>query len=961
MRGRGSAALLLLLSVSASAVGIRRGGVGGGWSGRAAAERLQKAWGGGGAAPAPPSFADARSAAERVQKSWILGVPAAEPHSGEATGPVTLDPEGAQHDENEYPDMGEGEAVSQGMSAEAEARGELADALMAGDTRSPTNVRLFNTLFSSQDSTEMASPDEVGGGHDSLGDSTPDAVGAFPSENAIQNSMAKVTQTQQQLAAVQEQAAQGSSIARAAALGSAAAGFDQYVKTINALKNVSKVVSKAEMKEKEFKKRLANSGQKVLVSEDFIGPTTSGWGAVTMHMKKLPGGLDRNIPVELLEKDKSLSVTDTALKGKVWYWKVPKESSKGKAWLGSMQDAMDGKLIFEMNQSPVGLNEILPSEGNKESTSSRVGAYDTFADIILHGGQGERAKWTLGFYLSRYALTNVQPSSNTWTKYEVPLGPVAGDPVTGNPWVIKTEAFDMDASETHFKDVLGNVDTMLIRGRYQTGTETTKIRNVMIVGCPKRCENGAEVLRDRCVCKCKKGYIGDRCETQASNDFENLGKKGQGSGKCLTLCRPKLKATRSGQVTYLECSQKHNTNFYPSAQPIAMFTPCSGESNQLWHYDGDSKKGDRYRSVALPGFCLAQANAVATKGAADMGFNMPTAPGLSVEMCSNENPANIFKQTPVRSMEKGVDRFSTEVYYKETKTTSTLCIAPHFPWENGCADVQCSMDGSDASIRQAVLKDCDGSSNENRFYFGASRYLAQREEEAKGDKAAAASLVQSADIPREMKIKNAEKDIAAKQAKLQALEAEYAASPDGIAEERIPKAKKALAAAEEDQEKLKSKELAVKKGSSNEYEQKAIKKTDQEKADVQERSVKSSQAAFRTNQTTQSEIAATRTRIALLEGRLGLGSGSGSGSGGGSGDGEGSGSPATTLTVEDRAALETELSELQSKLDRLMGAVGSGSGSATLETNAVLPQFADVDASTLETLQHVELLDEHYD
>ena len=114
--------------------------------------------------------------------------------------------------------------------------------------------------------------------------------------------------------------------------------------------------------------------------------------------------------------------------------------------------------------------------------SKKLQQYETFADVILHGGSGQRSKWTLGFYFNRYGLTRKQPSSSTWTRYEVPLSPVAGDPTLGAPWVVKTNAFDMDASESHFENVLGNLDTILIRGRYQTGTETTKIRNIFITG-----------------------------------------------------------------------------------------------------------------------------------------------------------------------------------------------------------------------------------------------------------------------------------------------------------------------------------------------------------------------------------------------------------------------------------------------------------------------------------------------
>merc|ERR1719271_1127367 len=130
-----------------------------------------------------------------------------------------------------------------------------------------------------------------------------------------------------------------------------------------------------------------------------------------------------------------------------------------------MKAVLEGMLVFEMKQSKLDKNEVVPSEGASISNSEKVKAYKTFADVVLHGGAGKRLKRTLGFYFNRYPLTNMQPSSSTWTKYSIPLKAVSADPSAGAGWVVKGDVFDKDATNAHFKDVLSNLDTLMIRGR----------------------------------------------------------------------------------------------------------------------------------------------------------------------------------------------------------------------------------------------------------------------------------------------------------------------------------------------------------------------------------------------------------------------------------------------------------------------------------------------------------------
>jgi len=503
------------------------------------------------------------------------------------------------------------------------------------------------------------------------------------------------------------------------------------------LKAVNAAMKEEKSKEKWFKSQLSVEGRSVLVSERFESGAADGWKAVTINTKKLPGAVKSSLKIMPNTNDASLEVTDSKLSGDVWYWSLPIASTKGNHWLGKMDAADSGTLTFELKQNPLKANLVVPSEGAADSPQKSVQGYKTTADIILHGGGGSGVKSTLAFYMNRYAATIQQPSQTTWTKYEIPLSSVKGDPTLGKPWALKTDAFDVEATNTHFADVLANLDTILIRGRYQTGIETTSIRNVMIMGCPLRCENGGTVIRDRCVCQCKAGFAGARCQEQVSFDFESMSERGQGTGMCITLCRPKLKSSFAGANSYLECRERHNTNFYASAEPIAMMTQCSGETNQLFNLNQDSAGGTRFMSTALPGYCLGVAGAAAKNGIKSIGFDQVSGNAMSVVMCSKANGANLWDMKQVKSMTKGIYRIAS----KERGDAGGRCMSPHISWSQACADKQCSVESSSMEVRQAILSNCNDVSDENRFYFGPSKYEKQRKRKLSG-KMAAASKVQ---------------------------------------------------------------------------------------------------------------------------------------------------------------------------------------------------------------------------
>jgi len=499
-------------------------------------------------------------------------------------------------------------------------------------------------------------------------------------------------------------------------------------------------VQKQQTKELWFKKRLSAGGKSVLAQETFENQLVNGWAAVKVDVGKLPGGVTSPLQVRVDATENAIRASDSALSGPVWYWSAPAASSAGQAFLGAMKAAKGGTLSFDLNQNTYNGNFEVPSEKGADSNVPQVQGYETFADIILHGGSDPDLKWTLGFYMNRYPQTKRAPSSATWTKYEIPMYPIAGDPALGSPWQLKTDAFDMDVDDKKFEEVLGDLDTILIRGRYQTGEQTTGLRNVLLTGCTTRCENGATLLVDRCVCKCKPGFVGDRCETQTKFDFENLGSDGQATGMCLTMCRPKLKSVSSGtgESEYLECAEQDNINYYPSALPVAMLTMCSGEMNQLFNMDMDSPDGTRYRSAALTGYCLAKGSQAVHQNTVDLGFTPLTSSPLSVVMCSAVNPANLWTPTKVASLDNGGDSVAMRFSSRSVDQGQVpLCLAPHYPWGRGCADEQCSLQGTEEEVRQAVIDDCATQSNRNMFIFGPSQYFKQRNIKALGQMAEA--------------------------------------------------------------------------------------------------------------------------------------------------------------------------------------------------------------------------------
>jgi len=760
--------------------------------------------------------------------------------------------------------IGEGISLSQHNNAES----ALADSMLSNDASGGSTVRLFNTLFSTQ---------------------TPG------------------WQQQQQVKALPTKL--GSTQNSANSAPSAAAVLQSQMQKMKTLQQQSEITKQLEEK---LKKRVADSGQKLLVNEGFNGGTSGGWAAVIADMKKLPGSVLRSLPMEVDSKTNSISASDDALKGPVWYWNVPKDASTGGRFLGAMTDALGGKLTFEMKQSKLGSNEIIPSEGASDSNSRHVKVYNTFADVVLHGGAGKQLKRTIGFYFNRYPLTKKQPSASEWTKYTVPLKAVDGDPSFGKPWAFKTNAFDEDATDEHIKDVLSNLDTIMIRGRFQTGKQTTHLKNVYITGCPRRCKNGGEVLRDQCICKCQRGFKGEMCAQRIQYNFESITKEGHGVGKCLSVCRPKIKSTDSGQEIHLDCSEKHNSNYYASAPPVMMLTQCSGLSNQLFEYDGKSKSGPRYRSVSLAGFCLAAASAQVRKGLKQLKFDPISAP-LSVVMCSKTNEANLWTQTEVRTMQRGVYRFALKkdgTDIKRTKTepselTSGMCIVPHIPWNRPCADKQCDALNGEA-VRQAVLRDCDAKSNDNMFRFTASSYLLQREMKPTGNMTNE-SFKQRDTAHYNAALEKAMQALSKVQAQLQEFKAKLEATTNKEAKKRLIEQYQTALNEEKDKKAALAKATAQKTDfeanlNATKLEKKNLDKMADQKSQADQEKLKKIQQA------SKSGILDTEAQIKQLQLRLKQAAGSGAGSGSGQ-------SP--TLSSEKKKGIQDRISKLQLDLKKM--------------------------------------------
>lgn len=461
-------------------------------------------------------------------------------------------------------------------------------------------------------------------------------------------------------------------------------------------------------------------GLKVLASGQ------EGWTAVYVDPQNGYAEIDSPLPVSV--EGGALSVTDSSNGGPVWYWKSPKVDANKYPLSGNMDSLYDGLLSFQLQRSPLGTNEPIASE-TTEGTHSLHAAkrYQTYGDIILRGGH-ENSKRTLVFFFSRYAPTNREPKSKTPTYYDVRLAPLDGDPAEGQPWVERTDVYDKDATEEDIKDVLSGLDFMLIRGRYQTGKETSMISNIELKGCPLKCNNGGKLIRDRCVCHCRKGYVGDRCNQRVQFDMESLTDKGHRTRKCLTICRPKLVVTDSGQETKLSCKQEHNTMYYSSAVPIVMLTQCQGHSNQLFFSgQGDAKNGSWYESVALRGYCLGVENLGVMKSLKSVEWRPNGHLPLTITMCSKYSSNDKWKTQHVRYSSEDTNRLILAPRNSTTDilTNSTgMCIGPHYAWDTTCEDPKCNLLGSSDGVeRQAVVRECNNNIKSDRFLVRQSQYL----------------------------------------------------------------------------------------------------------------------------------------------------------------------------------------------------------------------------------------------
>ena len=147
-----------------------------------------------------------------------------------------------------------------------------------------------------------------------------------------------------------------------------------------------------------------------------------------------------------------------------------------------------------------------------------------------------------------------------------------------------------------------------------------------------------------------------------------------------------------------------------------MIKQCSGESNQLFDYDGSDAKYARYVSKSLTNFCLTASSPGLSDSMEQLRFRNTTDALLSVSICKSGN-ADLWHQTEIRGMAMGTFRFAS--------VSSKLCISPHIPWNVPCNGPQCESPSGN-SIRQAVLKDCDANSHRNTFRFSRSKHFAQR-------------------------------------------------------------------------------------------------------------------------------------------------------------------------------------------------------------------------------------------
>ena len=621
---------------------------------------------------------------------------------------------------------------------------DLAESLLDGTTEESSNVRLFNSFFHVR----------VAGG--SPGAATvatqPGVANAPAAVKLVKHKPRERTLSESHQLKTDSRAASGNRLlniapnvtrVRKPKLATRAAPKPAETTEEKMAKQAAEIARAAhETHQKNLERGV---GLKVLAKEDFSDGLDNGWSAV---IPDRDNGFQTSKMLLVTATNGSLTATDGANSGTVWYWKAPKADAAGNAILGNMESLVGGTLSFDMGQSALGENRILPSELDGSSLSEAVKKYETYGDVILRGGL-PNSKRTAVFYMNRDSLTDRTPGisageeQQTPTTYSIRMAPITGDPGVGGPWVETGQAFDQDAQQDTLVDILSHLDLLLIRGRFQTGLETSAISKIIFKGCPIRCNNGGKLIRDRCICECKRGFIGEKCSQRVQFDVESLSDKGEGSGKCLTVCRPKLKTTVSGQEAELNCNPRHNSVYYPSAVPIVMITTCRGDTNQLFYVGEQSpnSKTVSYESVGLRGYCLGANNPGITRSLKDIHWGNNSFKPLTLVMCSKVNSDNIWNLKHTTGLPEYTRRLMLST---ATNSSQTFCMSPHASWDSTCMDPRCLPVGSGSnSQRQAVLRNCDNNALTNRFYVRNSRYVLLREGVPTIDPAIAASNLQS--------------------------------------------------------------------------------------------------------------------------------------------------------------------------------------------------------------------------
>lgn len=253
---------------------------------------------------------------------------------------------------------------------------------------------------------------------------------------------------------------------------------------------------------------------------------------------------------------------------------------------------------------------------------------------------------------------------------------------------------------------------------------------------------------------------------------------------------------------------------------------------------------------------------------------------LGVAMCSKENPDNLWAQSKVRTMGDDIFRFAiggvsnkkdeqgedqAEDEGEQSRTEQHLCIVPHRPWSMPCTEAQCTLPASDEDVRQAVLKDCDDESNSNRFNFGASQYLLERNKK-RTNMMVAASEKQHATLNRAQLVAKKMAEIARARAKLNVLMRNPSTGAEAKA--KIAEVEERISRMKREREQMETKEKGFKSSAANEKGQKLNATEATQVASDGERNTTAGLAQQQDCTAAKEQVAETRARIHLLETRV---------------------------------------------------------------------------------------------